>query len=80
MKRVPGQQPCPLQTHPPTHLPDLPRAQFLPVLMRPNGKQVARLRKLLAQNFGGVGQEHFTTEGGAGEELFPYVSFTLGIE
>ena len=48
--------------------------------MRPNPKHVTRLRKLLAQNFGGVGQEHFTTEGGAADDLGPYVSFTLNVE
>ena len=56
--------------------------QFLPVLMRPNLKQQAALRKLLASNFGAVGGQHFTAEpgGAGGEDLFPYVSFTLNIE
>lgn len=59
--------------------------QFLPVLMRPNPKNQGALRKVLAANFGAVGGQHFTAEpsggaGGAGEDLFPYVSFTLNIE
>ena len=57
--------------------------QFLPVLMRPNPKYQAPLRKLLAANFGGVGSQHFMSEpgaGGVGEDLFPYVSFSLNIE
>ncbi len=53
-------------------------AQFLSALMRPNPKNIARLRKLLAQQFGhGVGSEHFS---GEGDDMFPYVSFTLNIE
>ncbi|KAL4424495.1 hypothetical protein ABPG77_006804 [Micractinium sp. CCAP 211/92] len=52
--------------------------QFLSALMRPNPKNIARLRKLLAQQFGhGVGSEHFS---GEGDDMFPYVSFTLNIE
>lgn len=64
-------------------LPSLPPwpsclAQFLSVLMRPNPKNIVRLRKLLAQQFGhGVGSEHFS---GEGDDMFPYVSFTLNIE
>jgi V-type H+-transporting ATPase subunit C len=58
--------------------------QFMPVLMRPGPKNQAALRKLLAANFGAVGGQHFTSEpgggGGVGEDLFPYVSFTLNIE
>jgi V-type H+-transporting ATPase subunit C len=61
--------------------------QFMPVLMRPAPKNHAALRKLLAANFGAVGGQHFTSEpggggggAGAGEDLFPYVSFTLNIE
>ena len=31
--------------------------------------------------FRGVGSQHFSTgEGGAGDDMFPYVSFTLNIE
>ncbi|PSC71138.1 V-type proton ATPase subunit C [Micractinium conductrix] len=55
--------------------------QFLSVLMRPNPKTTAKLRKLLAQQFGhGVGSEHFSAEGGAGEDMYPYVCFTLSVE
>lgn len=55
--------------------------QFLPVLMRPAQKTAAKLRKLMAQNFGGVGAEHFAEGGGPGEgDLFPYVCFALSIE
>lgn len=57
--------------------------QFMPVLMRPLPKHQAALRKLMAANFGAVGGQYFTSEpggGGAGEDLFPYVSFTLNIE
>ena len=58
--------------------------QFMPVLMRPNPKHQAAVRKLLAANFGAVGGQHFTAEpgsgSGSGEDLFPYVSFTLNIE
>jgi hypothetical protein len=54
----------------------------MPVLMRPAAKNQGALRKLLATNFGAVGGQHFTSEpgSGAGEDLFPYVSFTLNIE
>jgi len=57
--------------------------QFMPVLMKPNPKFHGALRKLLAANFGGVGGHHFSAEasgGAGGEDLFPYVSFTLNIE
>ncbi len=58
--------------------------RFLPVLMRPNPKQHVAVRKLMAAHFGSVGAHHFTTEGsgagGGGEELWPYVSFSLNIE
>ena len=54
--------------------------QFLGVLLRPNPKNVGRLRKLMAQSFGSIGGEHFSSEGAGGEELFPYVSFTLNVE
>ena len=58
--------------------------QFLPVLIKPNTKYESQLRKILSSNFAAIGGEHFT-EGGAGghaggEELFPFVSFTLSIE
>lgn len=55
--------------------------QFLPVLIKPNLKYESQLRKVLSSNFAAVGGEHFTdgTMGG-GEELFPFVSFTLSIE
>lgn len=33
----------------------------------------------MAQNFGSIGAEHFTSEGG-GEDMFPYVSFTINVE
>jgi hypothetical protein len=36
--------------------------------------------QVLAQHFGGVGGQHFTSEGGPEGELFPYVSFTLNLE
>ena len=52
--------------------------QFLAGLMRPNPKHTSKLRKVLAQQFSGMGSEHFSTEGG--EDLHPYVSFTLNIE
>jgi V-type H+-transporting ATPase subunit C len=59
--------------------------QFAPVLMKPNGKQVSKLRKLLAHHFGGVGGEHFSEGGGGGgggggEDMYPYVSFSLNID
>lgn len=55
--------------------------QFLSVLMRPNPKTIAKLRRLLAQQFAhGVGSEHFSGEGLGGEDMFPYVAFTLNIE
>lgn len=57
--------------------------QFLPVLMHPQGKHQAAVRKLLATHFGAIGGQHFTAEssgGAGGEDLFPYVSFTLNIE
>lgn len=55
--------------------------QFLPVLMKPNPKYTAHLRKVLATNFGAVGGHHYASEAGSGEgDLFPYVSFTLNIE
>lgn len=57
--------------------------QFMPVLMRPNPKHQAAVRKLLAAKFGAVGGHHFSAEPGStggGEDLFPYVSFTLNIE
>jgi len=63
-----------LAIHPPPPAPP----QFLAVLMRPNPKHTGRLRKLLAQQFAhGVGSEHFSAEG---DDMFPYVSFTLNIE
>ena len=65
----------PPPTHPPTH----PSAQFLSVLMRPNAKYTAKLRKLMAHSFSHTGSDHFSAEG-AGEDMFPYVSFTLNIE
>ena len=56
--------------------------QFMPVLKRPNLKQQAAVRKILAAKFGAVGGHHFASEpgGAGGEDLFPYVSFTLNIE
>lgn len=57
--------------------------QFMPVLMHPNLKYQGAVRKLLAANFGAVGGHHFSAEAGGsagGEDLFPYVSFTLNIE
>jgi hypothetical protein len=57
-----------------------PTPQFLSVLIRPNAKHTARLRKLLAQTFGGVGSEHYSAEGAGGDDMFPYVCFTLNIE
>lgn len=48
--------------------------------MRPNPKATAKLRKAMEAAFKGVGSHHFSTEGAGGEELFPYVSFTLNIE
>ncbi len=57
--------------------------QFLAVLMRPNPKSTAKLRKLLAVNFGGVGSEFFSSDGpseGEGGGMFPYVSFTINVE
>lgn len=30
--------------------------------------------------FKGVGSHHFSTEGAGGDDMFPYVSFTLNIE
>ena len=53
--------------------------RFLAVLMRPNPRYTAQLRKVLAASCGAVGGQHFTSEG-AGDDLFPYVSFTLNIE
>lgn len=53
--------------------------QLLPVLMRPNPKQTTKLRKLMAQNYRHTGSDHFMSETG-GEDMFPYVSFTLNIE
>ena len=52
--------------------------RFLAALMRPNQKSAARLRKVLAQNFGATGGEHFTSDGGA-DDIHPYVSFTLNL-
>lgn len=55
--------------------------QFLPVLIKPNLKYESQLRKVLSSNFAAVGGEHFTDGAlGGGEELFPFVSFTLSIE
>lgn len=53
--------------------------RFLAALVRPAKRHTAALRKALAANFGAVGGQHFTSEG-AGDDLFPYVSFTLNIE
>lgn len=53
--------------------------KFLSVLMRPNAKYTAKLRKLMAHSFSHTGSDHFSAEG-AGEDMFPYVSFTLNIE
>ena len=63
-----------LAARPPTRL------QFLSALMRPNPKHTARLRKVLAHTFGGVGSEHYSAEGAGGDDMFPYVCFTLNIE
>ena len=71
-------RPLPLPHLPPPDTP--PTLQFLSVLMRPNAKHTARLRKLLAQTFGGVGSEHYSAEGAGGDDMFPYVCFTLNIE
>lgn len=107
--------------------------QFNSVLMRPNPKQISRLRKVrlllrlghrhwhagsagsmhrsgnapaplsvslyarphtqptqhpctpplpqvMESAFSGVGSHHFSTEGAGGDDMFPYVSFTLNIE
>jgi len=56
--------------------------QFLPVLMKPNPRYQSQLRKILAQHFGAVGGQHFTGDGGGGtgEDMFPYVTFSLNIE
>lgn len=58
--------------------------QFLPVLVHPYPRHQGTVRKILATHFGGIGGHHFTLEssggGGANEELFPYVSFTLNVE
>ncbi|PRW57395.1 V-type proton ATPase subunit C [Chlorella sorokiniana] len=54
--------------------------QFHSVLMRPNPKQISRLRKVMESAFSGVGSHHFSTEGAGGDDMFPYVSFTLNIE
>ncbi len=62
--------------HPSTPFPCL---QFLSVLMRPNAKHTAKLRKLMAKLFSHTGGDHFASEG-AGDDMFPYVSFTLNIE
>ena len=35
--------------------------------------------QVMAANFGAVGGEHFTSEGGS-EDMFPYVSFTVNVE
>jgi V-type H+-transporting ATPase subunit C len=53
--------------------------QFLSVLMRPAARHTARLRKAMAQMFSHSGGDHFSGEG-AGDDMFPYVSFTLNIE
>lgn len=53
--------------------------QFLAALMRPSPKHTTKLRKLMAHSFSYNGGDHFSAEG-AGEDMFPYVSFTLNIE
>lgn len=68
--------PCSTMCHPCTAT----LLQFLPVVMRPNPRHTSKLRKLMAQSFAHVGSEHFSSEGAGGEDMFPYVSFTLNIE
>lgn len=60
--------------------PARPAPQFLSVLMKPNPKSLAKLRKVMEQTYKGVGSHHFSTEGAGGEDLYPYVSFTLNID
>ena len=48
--------------------------------MRPNPKHTARLRKVMAQTFGGLNSDHYSAEGVGGDDMFPYVCFTLNIE
>lgn len=36
--------------------------------------------QVLESAFSGVGSHHFSTEGATADDMFPYVSFTLGIE
>lgn len=55
--------------------------QFLPVLIKPAKKSESQLRKVLSENFAAVGGEYFTEGGGpGGEDLFPFVSFTLNVD
>lgn len=36
--------------------------------------------QVMESAFSGVGSHHFSTEGAGGDDMFPYVSFTLNIE
>lgn len=38
------------------------------------------LPQVMESAFSGVGSHHFSTEGASGDDMFPYVSFTLNIE
>lgn len=55
--------------------------KFLGVLVQPNPRSQPKVRKGLAEAMGGQGSMWSETAGaGPGEEMYPYVSFTLDLE
>lgn len=54
--------------------------KFLGVVIQPNPRHQPKVRKNLAEAMGGQGGMWSEEKGGAGEELHPYVSFTLEVE
>lgn len=55
--------------------------RFLAVLSKPNPKQTTKLRKLLATSFGSGGGYYDDVGGtGVGEEMYPYVSFSINMD
>ena len=57
--------------------------KFLGVILEPNNRSEAKLRKALASEFGGAGAEFWKSDEntpGDGANVHPYVSFTLDID
>lgn len=58
--------------------------RFLPVLVKPTGKNSQKLRKILADHWAGPGSKFFTASADAGPgdavDAYPYVSFTLSVD